>query len=385
MAKKLSTKDILAAARKQDSGGQEGAPSGESGADAAQSEAPPDTESPAASAGGETGEQPKPATTKSTKDILAAARAQAGSGKSADSPKPESKPAASAGAAPKSTKDILAAARAQAKPGGAKPAGTPKSTKDILAAARAQSSGGPKTDKPAPASAKTSAKPGASTKPAGERPSVQEMLRAVREGEPGKPGAAAGAGAQKPRLPAKPPAARKAKAAEATKRRSVIVALFATPFALAWTLFTASSAIATLALARFMMPNVLVEPPTKFKVGSPTDYPNGTVATKFKSEFGVWIVHSVVFGKNVIYALSTVCTHLGCTPNWLESEQKFKCPCHGSGFYITGVNFEGPAPRPLERYAIHIAPDGMLEVDKSAKFQQELGQWDDPASYVEMA
>ena len=36
-------------------------------------------------------------------------------------------------------------------------------------------------------------------------------------------------------------------------------------------------------------------------------------------------------------------------PNWLDGEQKFKCPCHGSGFYMTGVNFEGPAPRPLER------------------------------------
>ena len=39
-----------------------------------------------------------------------------------------------------------------------------------------------------------------------------------------------------------------------------------------------------------------------------------------------------------------VCTHLGCTPNWLEAEQKFKCPCHGSGFYKDGINFEGPAP-----------------------------------------
>ena len=45
------------------------------------------------------------------------------------------------------------------------------------------------------------------------------------------------------------------------------------------------------------------------------------------------------------------------------SEQKFKCPCHGSGFYITGINFEGPAPRPLERWAISIGDDGQLVVD----------------------
>ena len=123
----------------------------------------------------------------------------------------------------------------------------------------------------------------------------------------------------------------------------------------------------------------------QFKVGSPSDYPAGTVTTKWKSEFGVWIVHTESKGQNLIYALFSICTHLGCTPNWLESEQKFKCPCHGSGFYISGVNFEGPAPRPLERTAIRIAPDGMLEVDKSRKFQQEMGQWDDPASFVEMA
>jgi cytochrome b6-f complex iron-sulfur subunit len=84
----------------------------------------------------------------------------------------------------------------------------------------------------------------------------------------------------------------------------------------------------------------------------------------------------------MIYAIKSVCTHLGCTPNWLEAEQKFKCPCHGSGFYKDGINFEGPAPRPLERYAISLAEDGQLLVDKSRTFQQELGQWKDAASYV---
>ena len=139
---------------------------------------------------------------------------------------------------------------------------------------------------------------------------------------------------------------------------------------------------ATLGLARYMMPNVLVEPPTTFKIGPPGDYPPGVVSTKWKAQFGIWVVQTVYEGENIIYALSTVCTHLGCTPNWLEGEQKFKCPCHGSGFYINGINFEGPAPRPLERYGIRLAEDGMLEVNKSVKFQQELGQWEDAASFV---
>jgi len=90
----------------------------------------------------------------------------------------------------------------------------------------------------------------------------------------------------------------------------------------------------------------------------------------------------VIRSRESIKAYSLVCTHLGCIVLWQENEQKFKCPCHGSGFSRDGINLEGPAPRPLERYAIRIADDGQLEVDKSKLFQEELGQWDDPASHV---
>jgi cytochrome b6-f complex iron-sulfur subunit len=131
-----------------------------------------------------------------------------------------------------------------------------------------------------------------------------------------------------------------------------------------------------------MFPNILIEPPTRFKVGFPTDFAPGQVATKFIPQFGVWIVRYEYDGVPMIYAIKAVCTHLGCTPNWLEAEQKFKCPCHGSGFYKDGINFEGPAPRPLERYSISLADDGQLLVDKSRTFHQETGQWSDPASYV---
>jgi cytochrome b6-f complex iron-sulfur subunit len=126
----------------------------------------------------------------------------------------------------------------------------------------------------------------------------------------------------------------------------------------------------------------LAEPPSKFKVGALSNYPPGTVETKFKAQYGVWVVNTTYNGSPEVFALSTVCTHLGCTPNWLDAEQKFKCPCHGSGFYKDGINFEGPAPRPLERYAISVADDGQLEVDKSKKFQEELGQWKDPSSFI---
>ncbi len=106
------------------------------------------------------------------------------------------------------------------------------------------------------------------------------------------------------------------------------------------------------------------------------------MSEKFKAQFGVWVVNGEYNGQRQIFALSTVCTHLGCTPNWLEAEQKFKCPCHGSGFYKDGINFEGPAPRPLERYAIRLADDGQLDVDKSRKFQEENGAVGDHDSFV---
>jgi cytochrome b6-f complex iron-sulfur subunit len=181
-----------------------------------------------------------------------------------------------------------------------------------------------------------------------------------------------------------PAAAAKAPAAEVERRTAVgaVVAFLLSPVFIAWSSFTTAFGAFGLGVARFMMPNVLVEPPTKFKIGPPNDYAPGTVSTKWQAQFNIWVVNGEVDGAQMIYALSTVCTHLGCTPNWLEGEQKFKCPCHGSGFYKNGVNFEGPAPRPLERVGIRLAEDGMLEVDKSVKFQKELGQWSNPSCFV---
>jgi cytochrome b6-f complex iron-sulfur subunit len=181
----------------------------------------------------------------------------------------------------------------------------------------------------------------------------------------------------KPAAPAKPVAPKAP--AKTQGRRFFLLALFGSWFAVAWTTFTLSMIGMLLGTVRFLFPNVLSEPPSKFKVGDPKQYEEGKVVDRFKPQ-GTWVVKY----EGVIYALSTTCTHLGCTPNWLERENKFKCPCHGSGFHITGVNFEGPAPRPLERWAINIAEDGQLVVDKSRKFQKELGQWNDPDSFVKV-
>lgn len=200
----------------------------------------------------------------------------------------------------------------------------------------------------------------AQTPGAGEQPAAAA---------PTAPAAAAPAKPAAPAAPAKPPA----KPAKPGRR----FFLFSW-FGIAWTAFTTASAAAALGTIRFMFPNTTPEPPSTFKAGTPDSIAPGEVVERFKQEYGVWIVRD----NNSIFALSTVCTHLGCTPNWLENEGKFKCPCHGSGFYRTGINFEGPAPRPLERYKISIADDGQILVDKSQKFQFELGQWDNPDASI---
>jgi len=314
---------------------------------AAPAEAAPVTAAPAAPAA-------KPG---SPADIMAAIR---GGAKAAAGAAPAAAPAAKAtpAAAAGSPASIMASIRSQAKP--AAPATAPAAA----------------VPAPAAASARAEAPKAAGLSPA-------EMIRAARSAEAGVPAA------PKVVLPTKPlpgkaaPAA--TKAAPEVARRSVVGAIAGTlfsPLVVAWGSFCGAAAASGLALARFMMPNVLVEPPTKFKIGPPTDYAPGTVSTKWQAQFNIWVVNSEVDGVRSIYALSTVCTHLGCTPNWLEGEQKFKCPCHGSGFYKSGINFEGPAPRPLERVGLRLAEDGMLEVDKSVKFQRELGQWTNPSSFV---
>ena len=147
-----------------------------------------------------------------------------------------------------------------------------------------------------------------------------------------------------------------------------------------WGAFAAAGGVGTLAVVRFLFPNVSFEPPQVFETREPETFGTGTVDETWKSN-GVWIVNTA--GK--LLAISTVCTHLGCTPNWLEGDQKFKCPCHGSGYYKDGVNFEGPTPRPLERFRVYVNPtSGKVVVDKTAKCQVEQGTCEASQYFIPM-
>jgi len=117
-----------------------------------------------------------------------------------------------------------------------------------------------------------------------------------------------------------------------------------------------------------------------FKAGRLDDYEEGIVVARFQNR------HVAISCRDKrVFALRTVCPHCADqvrTVNWLESEQKFKCPGCGAGFCMTGVRFEGPASRALERVAIKRTQDGELEVDPGRRFRNESGQWDGPAAYV---
>jgi len=347
MAKKLTTEEILSQIRKTDGGGDvspgEPAASGEAAAPPAK---------PASSAAAPEG----PA------GILAAIRA------------------GGAGAQPG---EAAGEAVAKPAPAPAKASAAPKSPAGILAAIRG--GGGSAAAGPAAAEPAASQQAAAEPVPAGDLPSVTEMLAEMKSGGKkvtAEAAPAATAATVKPtlRVPVRPAP----KVVIQPSRRDFLLRAVRSPFFLAWTFFAATAGAWVLMLARFMFPNMIVEPPTTFKIGPPSDYPLGTVSTKWTAARGIWVVHTDQYkGKNLIYVLASVCTHLGCTPSWLEGEQKFKCPCHGSGFYINGMNFEGPAPRPLERVGVRLASDGTLEVDKAVKFQEEKGQWEDAKSFVD--
>src|SRR5215469_17035084 len=109
---------------------------------------------------------------------------------------------------------------------------------------------------------------------------------------------------------------------------------------------------------QYFSPNVLFEPSTTFRAGNPDLYPVHSVT--FLQDQQVYIVRM----PEGFYAVSAVCTHLGCITQWKPDADMIACPCHGSKFRPDGMKIEGPAPRPLPHFAITLTADGELQVDK---------------------
>jgi len=158
--------------------------------------------------------------------------------------------------------------------------------------------------------------------------------------------------------------------AELTRREFVSRALTVS----GWGAFATVLGAGVFETVSFFFPRVRFEPPSTFRIGTPSAF---LVGNEVADTYGVVLVDDrwkakerfiVVRERDRIYALFGRCTHLGCTVNWFADVRTFKCPCHGSQYHSNGTNFAGPAPRPLDRLRIDLAVDGQLVVDTSAVY-----------------
>jgi cytochrome b6-f complex iron-sulfur subunit len=135
-----------------------------------------------------------------------------------------------------------------------------------------------------------------------------------------------------------------------------------------------------LMFVRFFLPRSILEPSSTFRIGSPNDYALG-VDTKWQQQYRIWVTRT----SDRLFVIYARCTHLGCTPDWKASENKFKCPCHGSGYDSEGINFEGPAPRPMDRAKVSVDAEGQIVVDVGKLYSWPKGEpshFDDDGAYI---
>lgn len=111
-------------------------------------------------------------------------------------------------------------------------------------------------------------------------------------------------------------------------------------------------------MVRFLIPPISQARPSTVIAGSAADFAVGDLTP---------LIDGPVFiGRDEVglFALSAVCTHLGCTV--ARSGAELTCPCHGSRFAVNGANLTGPAARPLPYLALQFNQDGLVEVNLEA-------------------
>lgn len=118
--------------------------------------------------------------------------------------------------------------------------------------------------------------------------------------------------------------------------------------------FFGAMGVSVAGMLRLPKPAVLPGPVRRFKIGFPEQFAAGS-ETRFEQES-----FFVFRDAGGIYAISAVCTHLGCSVG--RSSEGFACPCHGSRFSPSGEVLGGPAPRALPCLEVGRAADGQLVV-----------------------
>ena len=137
-------------------------------------------------------------------------------------------------------------------------------------------------------------------------------------------------------------------------------------------------------MLKFMFPGAINESPPLFTVAiDPSQITVDNPLMDYGHRTGI------IRDDAGFYAVQLICTHLGCTPNYVTNVTNgsgvsnavakshgirkpneqiangWACPCHGSRYFIDSTNFYGPAPRPMDWYDIQFAPDGRLVVDRA--------------------
>ena len=142
---------------------------------------------------------------------------------------------------------------------------------------------------------------------------------------------------------------------------------------LGWLVAFISGIVALCGCLKYILPNVLFEGPSVFKIGFPDEIePGGKYVEKARAY--------VFRDERGFRAITAVCTHLGCTVKWVNDPTRLKdqewikgnqgamlgefhCPCHGSKYHSNGEPFAGPAPRALKWLKIDVSEDGQLVVN----------------------
>jgi menaquinol-cytochrome c reductase iron-sulfur subunit len=139
--------------------------------------------------------------------------------------------------------------------------------------------------------------------------------------------------------------------------------------------------VASWPLLRSLIPNMLYEPPKRFGIGQPERFQQGVT---FLDQHRLYHFRE----GSGFFAISGVCTHLGCTVKFAPFARaqeitagnqtftalgEFHCPCHGSKFHGDGTNYAGPAPRPLKWHPLAIsAANGELVVDLGYEVESDF-------------
>lgn len=150
---------------------------------------------------------------------------------------------------------------------------------------------------------------------------------------------------------------------------------------LIWTCLWGYLGVNFLMFLRYFFPRALFEPPTIYSAGYPADFSLG-IDQRFLQSERCWVVRE----PGRLFVIFAQCTHLGCTPDWEAAQNIFHCPCHGSEYDSEGVNFAGPAPRPMDRCYVQVDPSGQIVVDTSRRYINDpaagTNQFNDSGAFI---